>query len=183
VGATPVYGFPYSAGTDAPNGPAQIQALAEAVESKFVTSDAAIAAANANIGTYRKLVGIERLASNTGAFSSETAVLIVNAAPIPANTFYVAEFIPKYNVSVAGARWIYRFKDVGTNALLMDIVDPGATEAGVPLQARFRYSDVTTTALSRSLYVSVERYSGGGNYVAEAGSTLAIYAECPSALL
>ncbi|MGV9364531.1 hypothetical protein [Amycolatopsis sp. NPDC003731] len=41
---TPVYSLPYPASTDAPNGPAQIQALATAVENKFVSNDAAIAA-------------------------------------------------------------------------------------------------------------------------------------------
>lgn len=35
MGVTPVYGFPYPALTDSPNGPAQIQALAEAVESSL----------------------------------------------------------------------------------------------------------------------------------------------------
>lgn len=37
---TSVYSFPYPALSDSPNGPAQFQALAEAIEDKFVTNDA-----------------------------------------------------------------------------------------------------------------------------------------------
>lgn len=43
MGLTPVYGFPYPALTDSPNGPAQIQALAEAVEADLVVTDANVA--------------------------------------------------------------------------------------------------------------------------------------------
>lgn len=43
MGLTPVYGFPYPALTDSPNGPAQLQALAEAVEADLVTTDANVA--------------------------------------------------------------------------------------------------------------------------------------------
>jgi hypothetical protein len=57
VGVTPIYGFPYPALTDSPNGPAQIQALAEAVEADLAVTDAAVAALNAEVhfgdgGTY-----------------------------------------------------------------------------------------------------------------------------------
>jgi hypothetical protein len=44
MGLTPVYGFPYPSGTDSPNGPVQIQQLAEAVEADLAASDANIAA-------------------------------------------------------------------------------------------------------------------------------------------
>jgi hypothetical protein len=37
VGATPLYGFPYPELTDTPNGPAQIQSLASAVETRIQT--------------------------------------------------------------------------------------------------------------------------------------------------
>lgn len=40
MGVTPIYGFPYPALTDSPNGPAQIQALAEAVEADLAITDA-----------------------------------------------------------------------------------------------------------------------------------------------
>lgn len=184
MGTTPIYGLPYPGILDPPNGPNQVQLLAEAAEGKFVTSDASVANLATSIGTYRKLVGVERLTSNTGAFATETAILEVVGAPIPANTFYVVEFVSYYNVSVAGAKWIYRFKNSAGNTLIKDVVDDqGGLMAGVPLQTRFELSDVTTAAQSRSLYVTVERYSGGGNYVAEAGSRLSIYAECPSSLL
>lgn len=39
MAVTPIYGFPYPALTDPPNGPAQIQALAEAVEQDLQVTD------------------------------------------------------------------------------------------------------------------------------------------------
>lgn len=42
MAATPIYAFPYPGTGDSPNGPAQIQALAEALEAKLVLVDAAI---------------------------------------------------------------------------------------------------------------------------------------------
>lgn len=47
MGLTPIYGFPYPSGTDSPNGPAQVQLLAEAVEADLAASDANIAALQA----------------------------------------------------------------------------------------------------------------------------------------
>lgn len=47
MGVTPIYGFPYPALTDSPNGPAQIQALAEAVEADLQTTDVNVAALQA----------------------------------------------------------------------------------------------------------------------------------------
>lgn len=44
MGVTPIYGFPYPALTDSPNGPAQIQALAEAVEADLAATDGNVAA-------------------------------------------------------------------------------------------------------------------------------------------
>lgn len=40
MGVTPIYGFPYPALTDSPNGPAQFQALSESVESHLAVTDA-----------------------------------------------------------------------------------------------------------------------------------------------
>lgn len=47
--STPTYGFPYPALSDPPNGASQIQALATALESKFVTVDGTVATNSSNI--------------------------------------------------------------------------------------------------------------------------------------
>jgi hypothetical protein len=49
MGTTPIYGFPYPGVNDSPNGPAQIQALAEAVEADLATTDAAATALSARV--------------------------------------------------------------------------------------------------------------------------------------
>jgi hypothetical protein len=47
MGATPTYAFPFPAVSDSPNGPAQIQALAEALEAKIAAMDALAATLSA----------------------------------------------------------------------------------------------------------------------------------------
>jgi hypothetical protein len=49
MGTTPIYGFPYPGVNDSPNGPAQIQALAEAVEADLALTDAAATALSARV--------------------------------------------------------------------------------------------------------------------------------------
>jgi hypothetical protein len=75
VGVTPVYGFPYPALTDAPNGPAQIQALAEAVEADLVTTDNAVAALAAevhfgDVGTYPNVAQDTSGTTTSGTFTA-----------------------------------------------------------------------------------------------------------------
>lgn len=53
---TPVYAFPYPALTDSPNGPTQIQALAEAVDDEIVRVDADVAAVVADVAAIDALV-------------------------------------------------------------------------------------------------------------------------------
>jgi hypothetical protein len=54
AGTTPVYAFPYPSLSDPPNGAAQMQSLATAVENKIVTLDAALTAINSNSSPYSK---------------------------------------------------------------------------------------------------------------------------------
>lgn len=81
-GATPIYLFPYPTLIDPPNGAANIQSLATAVEGKFVTSDAAILAIqnNANMQTRiaaqtsdQAITSLADLSGNTLTFSTTRA--------------------------------------------------------------------------------------------------------------
>lgn len=49
MGLTPIYGFPYPGVSDSPNGPVQVQDLAEAVEAQLAVTDAAVAALNVQV--------------------------------------------------------------------------------------------------------------------------------------
>lgn len=51
MGVTPIYGFPYPALTDSPNGPAQIQALAQAVETRVKTNSDTVDGLSATVGS------------------------------------------------------------------------------------------------------------------------------------
>jgi|SRR5215217_2250643 len=68
---TPTYGFPYPVSNDSPNGAAQIQALATAVEGKFVTVDAAI---NTIIGGEYRASGTQSLITGPNKLNFGTTI-------------------------------------------------------------------------------------------------------------
>lgn len=97
MGVTPVYGFPYPALTDAPDGPAQIRALAEAVEADLIVTDAAIAALQAEThygegGTYPN---VTQNTSGTTTSGSFTATL---TGGVTCSTTFVAPVSGKVDV-------------------------------------------------------------------------------------
>lgn len=53
-GTTPTYGFPYPTSSDTPAGHTQMQALATAIEGKFVTNDATVTAINGALSPYAR---------------------------------------------------------------------------------------------------------------------------------
>ena len=72
MAATPVYAFPYPGTGDQPHGPNQLKALADAVEAKFVTNDAAVAALQNPSDT---AFNNEQVATGSTSSTSYTATL------------------------------------------------------------------------------------------------------------
>lgn len=72
MAATPVYSFPYPGTGDSPHGPNQVKALADAVEAKFITVDAAVAALQNPADT---AFNIEQVATGSTSSASYTATL------------------------------------------------------------------------------------------------------------
>lgn len=106
MGVTPIYGFPYPALTDAPNGAAQIQALAEAVEADLAATDAAVAALDAEVkfgdgGTYPNSTQ-----NTSGTTSSGTFTNVLTGGTTCSLTFVAP---------VSGTVDIYNSGQVGNN--------------------------------------------------------------------
>lgn len=75
MGVTPIYGFPYPALTDSPNGPAQFQALAEAVEDDLNTVAGTVSSLSTTVGTRpRGVIGLVQGTGNVAIAAAETLI-------------------------------------------------------------------------------------------------------------
>lgn len=82
MAATPVYALPYPTVSDAPDGPAQIRALAEATEAKLVLVDAAAAALlPGTVGSIQVTSGTTASATYTATLTGGTACSVAFVAP------------------------------------------------------------------------------------------------------
>lgn len=74
-GSTPTYGFPYPTSSDTPNGPTQIKALADSLESKFATNDSNINSLLAGGQPKGTQVGYAEFSANSASWNSATKVV------------------------------------------------------------------------------------------------------------
>lgn len=72
VVSTPNYGFPYPTMTDPPDGPGQLQALAEAVESKLTDVDSAASSLDTRVTGTEGRLGTLETGTAIGAWSNLT---------------------------------------------------------------------------------------------------------------
>jgi hypothetical protein len=90
VGVTPTYNFPYPELGDSPNGPVQIQALAQAVEDQLEVTDATVGTHTGQISTLNtNVTNITRRAKTADAGINQTAtsgVVALNAATVTFTT-------------------------------------------------------------------------------------------------
>mgnify|MGYP001563711208 CR=1 FL=1 len=86
MGVTPTYNFPYPELGDSPNGPVQIQALAQAVEDQLEVTDATVGTHTGQISTLNtNVTNITRRAKTADAGINQTAtsgVVALNAATV-----------------------------------------------------------------------------------------------------
>lgn len=77
AGTTPVYAFPYPTLSDPPNGAAQMQSLATAVENKIVPMDAAISVLQnpAPVGGEQRANALQSLATGNNKLNLPTATV------------------------------------------------------------------------------------------------------------
>ncbi len=177
MGVTPTYGFPYPALSDPPNGPAQFQALAEAVEADLIVTDANIATINATAPTYMKFLGGTRRTSSSGAINTtETVCTTTGAVALPANSWFAIRCILNFDLSVSFADFNLRFRE---NNLAGTIVSERflgvSNQGGVPCQFTLEIIYNTAGAETRTWVMTAQRATGSGNLVAESDSRVGVY--------
>jgi hypothetical protein len=182
-GATPIYGLPYWILGDQPHGPNLSEALATATETAVAARAAEIAAINASLLGYKRCLGGARLTANTAAFNAETLILSTGAIALPANTAIEVEFTLNLNLTVGTDELDVRFRDNNIAGTVRKEIIRLPQRASVPLQETFSNYYETTTAESKTWAITVARFSGTGNIVAESGTRVRVYADGSSSLL
>lgn len=177
MGLTPVYGFPYPALTDSPNGPAQIQALAEAVEADLVVTDANIAAINTTGLTYTRVIGGKVRTADSAATSgtTELEVLDTGSLSLPASARCLVDVMMMYSNTAAGDDFDIRIRD--TNVLgtqRQEVVTP-RTDNLVPYVMNTSFIYTTTTAETKTFIASISRLLGTGVATVKATSYIIVY--------
>lgn len=170
--STPTYGFPYPSLSDPPNAPAGFQALAEAVETKIVSTDAAVAAGDTALSTSRNLRSLGgRIVTTAGVVHSGVAGTEVNYAKLAFENTAVTQG----RVYVLTVKLSAQF-NAGDNSFLVRVRKDTALSgtilvdwewitqvAGFTHQQTFSMPWVATaTDADADFYVSVQRISGGG---------------------
>lgn len=186
MGLTPVYGFPYPAVSDSPNGPAQIQSLAEGVEAKLALTDASVVAVGARVAklegenAYYKQTSAQANAITAATWTKQKFPIAVETSPIitPNGTFDIftinrtgwldIETAIRCNITnVNTVRYLYGFffgTDVtfATPLKVQTIYEPEAasnsTSIGMTLTRKFTAGDTLAVAINR-----IGVGGGGGN--------------------
>lgn len=168
MGVTPVYGFPYPALTDPPDGPAQIQALAEAVEADLVVTDANIAAINAVAPTYAKgIIKYGRRDTHSSTANSSTAVgaLRLDSISVAIGRAYVINVSchPTSNVSTDVVRCEVRGSTTGTATTADSVLTSGQWFQSLGDAMTFRFVYIAGANATLSILLCIARFSGTGD--------------------
>lgn len=166
--------YPYPAGTDAPNGPVQIQALANAVD-----ADGAVWAASPRGFINDTTTGAAVTLSTTSAFASTAAITFAITATRRIRIHTLASF--NNSSGVAGRYATRPGYNTGASASIGSFVGVGQAFTNPGSIAGLISAGAEGTALltagTYTAYASVQRVSGGA--VADTASTfyVAVYDE------
>lgn len=184
MGVTPTYGFPYPALSDPPNGPAQIQALAEAVEADLTVTDANIATINANSVLYTRVLGGQIRITNDSATSGSTEQVFATASSVSlaASSRFLIDVSVAFDVTAIGDEWDFRIRETNVGGTQRQEVVYGKTDNAVPYSMRYAYVHTTTTSDTKTWVGTVQRLGGTGTATVKATSYLLVYYLGPSSL-
>lgn len=184
MAVTPIYGFPYPALTDSPNGPAQIQALAEAVEADLATTDANVAATTAAGLTHTRTLGGQVRTGDTAALNTvETQWASSGSLSLPASSLIIINAYVNFFTTVAQDDFNFKFRQTTSGGTVLREVIERVHVAGVPVEYQYSLYYKTTIAESRTWSATVVRQTGSGNIVIQGGSRVIVSVEGPSSLV
>lgn len=112
AGTTPIYAFPYPSLSDPPNGAAQVQALATALENKIVTMDSALTAINSASSPYSKgRVGGVAGNTDTPFTTTETVFISAQFTAVSGRRYkFTADFVYYQSAGTAGTNMYQRVR-------------------------------------------------------------------------
>lgn len=176
MGVTPIYGFPYPALTDAPNGPAQIQALAEAVEADLAVTDANIATINTTGLTYTRVIGGKVRTTNASATSgtTELQVLDTGSLSLPASSRLRIDVMMTYSNTVVSDDLDFRIRDTNTAGTLRQEAVAHRSDAVVPYTILLSAIYTTTTSETKTFIASAQRITGTGTVTVQSTSYIVV---------
>ena len=185
MGVTPTYGFPYPALTDSPNGPAQIQALAEAVEADLVVTDANITNLVATGLTYMKFLGGTQRSSDTAAITAETVVSTSGAISLPASSLILVRGRIDYFTTTSDMELFVKFRTTNIAGAIerQIITDRNDGTAAVPKAHEWSLTYKTTSSETHTWVSTVARFSGTGTVTCQGGTSVMVYYLGASTLL
>lgn len=183
---TPVYAFPYPSLGDPPNGPAQIQALATAVENKIITVDATDAAQTSNISALQTTVNTLNMRSlggrivttvgviNSGISTTETNItkLAFENSAITIGRVYVFNLFLSAQFSAGNDSFAVRIrKDTALSGTILVVSAWISQVAGFTHERFISVPWIATgTDADADFYVSVQRAAGTGTCDVNGGS-------------
>lgn len=175
---TPVYAFPYPSLSDSPNGPVQIQALAEAVENKIVAVDATNSTQSTDIATLQSTVNLldvrnlgGRIAATAGVINAGITTTEVNIAKlgltptsVTINRVYLFVLTLSAQCSAGNDSFAVRVrKDTALSGTVVFAQAWITQVGGFTHERSFIYPWIATaTDASADFFVSVQRVAGAG---------------------
>lgn len=175
---TPVYAFPYPSLADSPNGPAQFQALASAVENKIISIDSTDNTQSSNISTLQTTVNTLNMRSlggrivttvgtiHTGITTTETNItkLAFENSSITVGRVYIFNLLLSAQFSAANDSFAVRIrKDTALSGTVL------ANTAWITQVSGFTHDRpiavpwiATGSDADADFYVSLQRVAGAG---------------------
>jgi hypothetical protein len=175
---TPVYAFPYPSLSDSPNGPAQFQALAEAVENKIVAVDSVNSTQSSDISTLQSTVNLldvrnlgGRIAATVGVINAGINTTEVNISKlgftptsVTINRVYVHVVTLSTQFSAGNDSFVVRVrKDTALSGTIVFSQAWISQVAGFTHDRSFIFPWIATaTDASADFFVSLQRVAGTG---------------------
>jgi hypothetical protein len=163
AGATTVYGLPFSELGDAPHGPDQSEALAEAVETELVRIDAAILTVDAKFNDKGR--GVRPTSSSVSASTTLVGVLRVDSMALLSGVQYEVEYWchPTSTVTTDAIKTEVRFSTSGSATTASSQLVESAVYTNFGSSVRWSAEYTPGSNVTASFLLCLSRAIGSGN--------------------
>lgn len=173
---TPVYGIPYPALSDPPNGPSQLQALATEVETELARIDGLIAGNASSITTLQnnreRILAWGRRTSSSSSTTTTVGVIRLDGIALTGGRLYRVTYVthPSSTVGTDTIRTEVRFTTNNTAATTASPVMFNSQVYDTPNAETHMTLYAPSVNETLSVLLCVTRFAGSGNVLAFADS-------------